>query len=215
MTPKQIASRREQILDAAMTLFDDGGIDAVSFRQVAAALGCSYSAPYRYFSSKDELLTALRARAFRWIEQVMLDATSTQRSARDQLTALAQAFIRAALAHPNRYALMFFELPNTDLAQRSLELITAKRDSLDVCTRVVQDGIARGELALNVDPLTASHVFWAGAHGLVSLEIAGQLVMGRQIDALIPTMIGTLMQGLEPTRDTTDEDVTGAPDMRS
>lgn len=201
MTVHEIEARRRQILDAAMDQFESGGLEAVSFRQIAASLGCSYSTPYRYFDSKEALLTALRARAFRWMEEAMEQAIAAKSGARDRLAALAEAFIQAALAHPARYALMFFELPNTDLAQRSLELIKAKREALDVCTRIVSEGQAKGELNLRVDPLTASHLFWAGAHGLVSLEVAGQFVMGRDVDTLIPSMITTLMQGLEAQPD--------------
>ncbi|MDD3765311.1 MAG: TetR/AcrR family transcriptional regulator [Nevskiales bacterium] len=193
---QQVADRREAILDAAMTVFEDGGIDAVSFRKVAAVLGCSYSAPYRYFASKEELLTALRARAYRWIEEAMREAIAPLSRPLDKLNALADAYIRAGLERPTRYALMFFELQGSDLGQRSLELAVAKRDALGICTEVVTEANAVGELPLATDPLTASHLFWAGAHGLVSLQVSGQFVMGRSIDTLVPTMIRTLMAGL-------------------
>ncbi len=193
----QVESRREQILDAAMQLFEDGGLASVSFRKVSSILGCSYSAPYRYFASKEELVTALRARAYRWIERAMLEAIAPHDDPLAQLNALADAYIRAGLERPTRYALMFFELQSSDLGQRSIELAAAKRDSLGVCTRVVTAAHASGALRLSTDPLTASHLFWAGAHGLVSLQVAGQFVMGRTIDTLVPTMISTLMAGLQ------------------
>ncbi|TJY64792.1 TetR/AcrR family transcriptional regulator [Sinimarinibacterium sp. CAU 1509] len=194
---EQVESKREQILDAAMQLFEDSGLSAVSFRKISSLLGCSYSAPYRYFSSKEELVTALRARAYRWIEQAMLEAIAPYTEPLTQLNVLADAYIRAGLERPNRYALMFFELEGSDLGQRSLELAAAKRDSLGVCTKVVTAAHNSGALQLTTDPLTASHLFWAGAHGLVSLQVAGQFVMGRTIDALVPTMIATLMAGLQ------------------
>ena len=107
---------------------------------------------------------------------------------------------------------MFFELPDTDLAQRSLELVAAKRDSLDVCTQVIAQGEAAGEVVLDCDPLTASHLLWAGAHGIVSLQIAGQFVMGRSAEALVPTMIQALMRGIErdADREATPEREVGA-----
>ena len=67
------ALKREDILDAAMTVFEQqGGIEALSFRKLAVEMGLSYSAPYRYFANKAELVDALRARAFRWIEKAMI-----------------------------------------------------------------------------------------------------------------------------------------------
>lgn len=47
-----------------------------------------------------------------------------------------------------------------------------------------------------MDPLTAARLFWAGAHGLVSLEVAGQFVMGRPIKILVPVLIETLHTGM-------------------
>lgn len=197
LTEHAVEQRRSEILNAAMTLFEAGGLEAVSFRKVAAALGCSYSAPYRYFPSKDALLTAMRAEAFRWMERTMLEAIVPTAPPRQRLWQLAEAFVRAGIERPGRYALMFFRLPGVEEGPRSLELAAAKRDSLDVCTRTVAAAQASGDLKLSVDPLTASHLFWAGAHGLVSLEVAGQFVMGRQVHQLVPQMVRTLMAGLE------------------
>lgn len=194
----QRASKREEILDAAMSIFEqEGGLEAVSFRNIASVMGWSYSAPYRYFSSKEELVTAMRARAYRWIEKAMLTALEGISSPDAQLNALADAYIRSGLERPHRYALMFFNLDDTEVARHSIELKTAKRDALDVCTRVIAAGQGSGDFPDTVDPLTASHIFWTGAHGLVSLQVAGQFVMGRNVEELIPTLIQTLRLGLD------------------
>lgn len=192
------AQKRDEILDGAMAVFErDGGLEGVSFRKLAAEMKLSYSAPYRYFASKDELVNALRARAYRWIEREMVDAIAGVASPERQLELLAAAYIRSGMQRPHRYALMFFNLNDTDVARRSLELKTAKRDALDVCTRTIAAGQTSGDFPKTMDPLTAAHLFWAGAHGLVSLEVAGQFVMGRPIEVLVPTLIGTLREGME------------------
>jgi AcrR family transcriptional regulator len=53
------ASRKEQIIDAALALAGSGGLEAVSMAAVAERLGLVPSALYRHFSSKDELLDAM------------------------------------------------------------------------------------------------------------------------------------------------------------
>lgn len=191
------AQKREQILDAAMAVFEkEGGEHALSFRRLATELGLSYSAPYRYFVDKQELVNALRARAFRWIEAEMREAIVGLSEPEKQLESLAAAYIRSGMAHPHRYALMFFALDQLEVARRSIELKAAKRDALDVCTQVIAAGQARGNFPLDIDPLTASHLFWIGAHGLVSLQVAGQFVMGRDVKMLVPTLIHALRTGL-------------------
>ncbi len=201
--PESVRSRkRDDILDVAMSMFEtQGGLEALSFRKLASEMKLSYSAPYRYFSSKDELINALRARAYRWIEREMLDAIANLAEPEKQLEALAEAYVRSGLKQPHRYALMFFNLNNEDSVLESLELKAAKRDSLDVCTRVIAEGQRRGKFPVAINPLTAAHLFWAGAHGLVSLQVAGQFVMGREIRELVPAMIRTLRMGMDHYND--------------
>lgn len=196
------SQKRDDILDVAMKVFEDqGGLDALSFRTLASEMKLSYSAPYRYFSSKDELVNALRARAFRWIEREMLDAIEGLSAPERQLEALAEAYVQSALKKPHRYALMFFKLVDEESAAQSQELKDAKRESLDVCTQVIARGQEQGRFPASIDPLTASHLFWAGAHGLVSLQVAGQFVMGRNIRELIPVMIHALRMGMDHFKD--------------
>lgn len=192
------AKKRDDILDSAMAVFEKhGGLEALSFRRLATEMDLSYSAPYRYFADKDELVNALRARAFRWIEQAMRDAIAGIDDPEAQLEALAAAYIRSGIERPDRYALMFFKLDDTDIARRSIELKAARRDALDVCRQAIAAGQACGQLPDRVDSLTAAHLFWIGAHGLVSLQVAGQFVMGRDLPVLVPTLIRCLRAGLE------------------
>lgn len=192
------AQRREDILDSAMAVFEKhGGLDALSFRKIASEMGLSYSAPYRYFRNKEELVNALRARAFRWIESEMRQAITPLTNPAEQLEALAHAYIKAALQRPHRYELMFFNLDNTEVARHSIEFRMAKHDALDICTQVISAGQASGDLPQQLDPLTASHLFWIGAHGLVALELAGQFRMGRNVATLTPVVIQTLKAGMQ------------------
>lgn len=189
------AQRRDEILDTAMALFEkEGGLEALSLRKLGGGLSLSYSAPYRYFANKEELVNALRARAYRWIEREMLTAIAGLETPEQQLEALAAAYIRSGLALPHRYALMFFNRQDAD--SHSLELKAAKRDALDVCTRVIAAGQQQGDFPDTLDPLTAAHLFWIGAHGVVSLQVAGQFVMGREIKQLVPTLIHALRMGM-------------------
>lgn len=60
LTAKQ-TERRLRVLEAAMALADEGGYEAVQMRDVAARADVALGTLYRYFSSKDQLLAAVRA----------------------------------------------------------------------------------------------------------------------------------------------------------
>ena len=52
------SERRRRVLDAAMSLAEEGGYDAVQMRDVAARADVALGTVYRYFSSKDQMLAA-------------------------------------------------------------------------------------------------------------------------------------------------------------
>ena len=54
----------EAVVDAAVSLADDAGLDAVSIRRVAARLDVTPMALYRYVESKDDLLDAMAERMY-------------------------------------------------------------------------------------------------------------------------------------------------------
>src|ERR1700691_4373595 len=59
--------RRQQILDAAIALLAQRGVDRASLRTVAEAIGVSHTALRHYFSSRDELLVEVyRTHEARW-----------------------------------------------------------------------------------------------------------------------------------------------------
>src|ERR1043165_5107139 len=52
----------EEIVDAALSVLDADGIDAVSFRRLGSELGVSHMTLYTYFESKEDLLNAMVGR---------------------------------------------------------------------------------------------------------------------------------------------------------
>src|SRR5258707_12457077 len=53
------------LIDAALALVEEGGIEAVSVREAARRAGVSPGAPFRHFESRDALLTAVAEEAQR------------------------------------------------------------------------------------------------------------------------------------------------------
>ncbi len=195
-TTESIAAKRTEILFAAQQVLETSrSIDAVTLRAVAKVLGWSYATTYRYFASKEELLTALRTNTFRWMQSELEAALTNAKSGAQHLEQLTKAYITAGLQRPDLYQLMFFDIHTVEQASNT-ELDTAKRNCLDVCTRAMSRAQEQGELSDDVDPLTAAHVFWVSSHGIVSLHIAGQLVMGRELDEITHTMLNLILSGL-------------------
>lgn len=71
ITPERREAKRAQIVAAARRCFARDGFHQTSMPDIAAAAGVSAGAPYRYFASKDEIILAITADAFRLIFEPM------------------------------------------------------------------------------------------------------------------------------------------------
>ena len=77
MLTESQAQRRQRVIEAAMALASEGGYDAVQMRDVATSADVALGTIYRYFSSKDHLLTAAWAE---WAER-LVDRMATRPAA--------------------------------------------------------------------------------------------------------------------------------------
>jgi AcrR family transcriptional regulator len=98
-----------EIKDSARRQLNEVGSAALSLRAVARDLGMVSSALYRYFPSRDDLLTALIIDAYESVGQAATEAEAAIR--RSDFTGRWMAATRAvrewALARPQEYALIF------------------------------------------------------------------------------------------------------------
>lgn len=96
-------------LDAARGYLATDGAAALSLRAIARHLGMSSSALYRYFKSRDELLTRLIIDAYDSLGAAAeaSEATIDRIDLAGRFTAICEAVRAWALAHPNEYALIY------------------------------------------------------------------------------------------------------------
>lgn len=171
LTETDIAGFRERLCELATRIFVERGPANFNMRLLAAELGVSAMTPYRYFRDKDDILAAVRARAFNRFADALEKAYSGPGTTIDRSRAARDAYIRFALEEPATYRLMF------DLSQPTEteypDLVRAATRARATMTRHVRDLIAEG--TLEGDPELIGHVVWAALHGAVTLHLAGKL----------------------------------------
>lgn len=94
--PAPVPLRREQIVAAAMGLADREGLEAVSLRNVAAALGAGPMRLYGFVATKDELLELMVDEVF---GELLAEGPLPKRGWRKLLREAAQRLVRASVAH--------------------------------------------------------------------------------------------------------------------
>jgi AcrR family transcriptional regulator len=98
-----------EILDAARGHLATDGAPALSLRAIARDLGMASSALYRYFKSRDELLTRLIIDAYDALGEAAeaREAAVEPNDLAGRFAATCSAVRDWALAHPNEYALIY------------------------------------------------------------------------------------------------------------
>lgn len=194
LSDSEITAFREKLCDAAMTLFAKRGIEGITMRELAAALGVSAMTPYRYFKDKNEILAAIRARAFDRFADNAEAAYDGDAPLMERVTAKRDAYIRFALEHKDNYRLMF------DLAQPDEEqypdLERASNRARSSMFTHARDLVAAGVLV--GDPVRIAHALWSMLHGAVSLHLAGKLGHEVTIETLIEDVSMALFRGFSP-----------------
>ena len=176
-TADEVSATRESLLDTAQELLEADGIEAMSFRAIASRNGWSHTKPYSYFDSKADIIDALRVRSYEWLLEVLSTAAALEDEPLAALRALSEAYVRAGLERPRMYDLLYTDAGS--IGESDPTLLEAKLAALGVCRDVIAAAEEAGTIDLAVDPLTAAHTFWTGAHGLVELQIGGFFVAGR------------------------------------
>ena len=194
LSEQEVEAFRTQLVDAAMRRFIEFGVSAVTMRGLADELGCSRTTPYRYFRDKGEILAAVRASAFARLADATEKAAGLTHDPLARLEAGGRAYLRFARSHPDEYRLMF-EFPQED-EETYPELARCLARHRSRMAEWAQDAVDAG--LIEGDARTLGQLFWAGMHGVIMLEIAGKLTLGRSFDRLSKEMVRTLFRGMQP-----------------
>jgi AcrR family transcriptional regulator len=187
LSTAEVDSMRSRLCDASLAIFRKGGLEAVTFRALADAVGASHTLPYRYFENKEDLLANVRLLCFGRFEEFVRgrEAGVGAGGTLARVFAVLDAYRDFVLHHPVDYSLIFATAQPPP--QRYPELLAARRRLFEHCVELIQHCIDDGILAGEAREIT--HAVWAGLHGLLTLHVANQLVHGRTLEQLIRPMI--------------------------
>jgi len=135
---------RTAVLAAAGKLIEEEGLAGLSVREAARRASVSHNAPYRHFPDRDALLAALAEEGFAELERALENCSGRQ---------LGEAYVRFALAHPQRFRLMFTR----------------------GAPRATYERFATAFAGSGAEAKVAAAAAWALVHGLAGLILDGHL----------------------------------------
>ena len=153
-------------------ILERDGVQGLSLREAARAVGVSHAAPANHFGDLTGLLSELAASGFVRFSAALVGAMASAGDAPSAKTAaMGRAYVRFARAHPQLFALMF-QSARLDPERPALrEAIGAAREALRqaVAARAPAkppsplEGVARGA------------AMWSLVHGFATLLLDGRL----------------------------------------
>lgn len=173
------------------------GAQRLSLRAVARELGMVSSALYRYFPSRDDLLTALIIDAYNALGERTEAALASAAGPRDRWRALCGAVRDWAREHPHEYALVYGTpvpgyrapeatvVPAARVGRALAEVLGAADGAPAPPTSGEMPSVVREQMAglaeqfeSKVDPavLARGVAAWTQLFGMVSFELFGHLV---------------------------------------
>ncbi len=186
-------TRRALIQDAAEQILS-GGVDSVSLRPLAAKHGCSTTAIYTMFGSRDALIAEVRREALADYLRAQRGALTTGRPLED-LGALARESRRWVLAYPELYKVIlgrgrpWLGTPMVGDAER----VEFAEVSTRLMYRLIRAGIDEG--ALHPVPVTdIGASVRAGIHGWIAIEMHHPGAPGEDADAAFDRHIHALLR---------------------
>jgi AcrR family transcriptional regulator len=180
---------RSRLCEQALAMFRESGIEAVTFRALADAMGVSHTLPYRYFENKDALLASVRVLCFEQFERHVREREAREASALNRVLAVVDAYVSFVFEHRIEYELIF-ATPQPP-PQRYPELLAARISLFEHSVALVQECITAGLIQGNAREL--AHAVWAALHGLLTLHVANQLVHGCTLQQLVAPTIQRIL----------------------
>ncbi|WOI53678.1 TetR/AcrR family transcriptional regulator [Parvularcula sp. LCG005] len=170
---------RNAIINAAIAILDEKGVEGLTLRQCALRAGVSHGAPSHHFGDMRGLTTALAARGFAMLTEEMTISGDVD------MPAIGIAYVRFALANPGLYSVMF----RADLLNpNDADLKASGGEAYGVLAAAV----ARQYPSDEAEEAAMRDAMWSLVHGYASLVMAGEIDMPDDVERAVISLVRAL-----------------------
>ena len=163
-----INDTRERVIKAAEALFQKKSYQDVGVREIARAAGCSHTAIYQYFKTKDSILYAVAEEPLERLYVTCLAVCEKQISKKEKLLQLCQVYIDFGFRERNFYDLLIlYHGQRVDKATSEQPIHQLRMKSFYLLQESVSDLLPED---MNVEEkLNISRAVFIFLHGLVTI----------------------------------------------
>jgi AcrR family transcriptional regulator len=196
---KQKEDLRQQILDAALKVFVEEGLEHLSIRRIADIIEYSPTTIYLYFKDKNHLLFELCELGFRQMAELNSNLQSIQNPLQ-RLHQMGENYIRFGMEHTAYYDLMFNQAaPMECLANMDNPEWNSGDAALAMLKNIIGDCMQQNMIRKG-DADAIAMAVWGMLHGLVSLRVCNRFEKLVDAGNMVDTMhrsLDWLMQSID------------------
>lgn len=184
---------QQMAIRAAIAILAREGVEGLSTRKVAAAIGYTVGTLYLVFKNLDELILHVNTAALDELHEVLQAALEKEQAPQAQLLAMAHAYLHFAREHFARWSLMF-----THRLPPGMALPDWFHDRVRTLFALVIAPLQQINPNLDADAYQqATHVLWSSVHGVCELGLNDKLTLNGEIRAeeLIDALVKNYLKG--------------------
>ncbi len=190
---KRRARTREAILEAALHIVAERGVEALSIREIAEQIDYSPSGLYEYFSGKEEILEQVANEGFARLT-TRLEQGIRGETAQARLLEAGRVYLRFALQEPQLYLMMFNHRPPSSFPLKEVEQNTAYAKLLHILEHGLASGAFRSTGAVGAHEL--AYTSWSLMHGLSMLRLTLMSQVTEDIDTMHERILEVFVEQL-------------------
>lgn len=202
-------TRRRQLLDAAMAIVVEEGLDGLTVAGIAKRLDAAVGSLYRYFPGKDALIVGLQERAIRDFHGHLVARLAAARDVLGEHTETApgrlalimvplHVYLADGRAETSRHRLLdtFLSFPTPVLGdEQAREVDEALEPLMQVITDLITAAVETGALAPG-DCRVRTQLVVAAVHGLDHMRKRDRVIPERlRVARILPELLASFLRG--------------------
>ena len=146
----ELTVRQKEIIEVAIKLIHEGGIQSVTMKNIAKHLGISEPAIYRHFESKMDILTSMLNQFKQRSAGHLQRARESETSGLQQLETIFLEHSGQFATHPHMTAIVFSEEAFQDDSRLSETVFSIMSLAHDTITEILEEAQQRGEVRKDI-----------------------------------------------------------------
>ncbi len=152
---KKYTKRQNEIIETAMKLIGDGGIQKLTLGNIADEIGVTEPAIYRHFESKTDILLGIMDKFDREVDGLFNRLEDMETGSRKKIEEFYNFHLNNFNRRPYMAAVLFAEdifRNDRNLSKRVFKIMEKNQENL---LNIIKKGIAQGEIKKDINPRQA------------------------------------------------------------